>query len=68
VSTFWFGLSRQWRGVVLERTLFGPVIRLGWMSFGASKYDPPDFIKEWHSALQRALEKVKPANGKGQQK
>lgn len=71
MSTFWFRFSRQWRGFVIEQTLFGPVFRVGWLSFGASKYDPPDFFKEWHSALQKALGRAKggqqQTGSKGQQ-
>lgn len=57
MSTFWFGFDRHWRAPGYERSLFGPVVRMGWVSFGLSPYDPPDFIKAWHSRLETILAK-----------
>lgn len=62
------GIGRRWRGVVIERTLFGPVLRLGWLTLGVSKYDLPDWVQEWHSRLGAALARTgKQTGGKGQQ-
>jgi hypothetical protein len=67
MTTFWFGFGRRWRSPAVERSLFGPVIRLGWLSFGASPYDPPEWVKEWHSRLEAAISKQRRQSGvKGQ--
>lgn len=54
MSTIWFGIGKRWRGVAIEKTLFGPVLRFGWVSLGASRYDLPDWVRSWRSALEAA--------------
>lgn len=68
MSMLLVGIGRRWRGVVIERTLFGPVFRFGWLSIGVSKYDLPEWVQEWHSRLGAALAKAKPSASKGQQR
>lgn len=59
----------RWRGVAVEQTLFGPVVRFGFLTVGVSKYDLPDWVKEWHGKLEAALARAgKPTGGKGQQR
>lgn len=66
VSTIILGFGRPWRGVAVERTLFGPVFRFGWLSVGVSKYDLPDWAQEWHAKLEAALARGGRTAGKGQ--
>lgn len=51
--TFWLEVT-GWRGVWIDRTLFGPVLRIGWLGFGLSRWNLTEFIKAWHETLRAA--------------
>lgn len=60
-STLWFAFGKKWRKPHYEATLFGPVVRFGWLSFGLLPYDLPSWVASWHGKLREALSKGGPA-------
>jgi len=54
MGTAWIEVTR-WRGVGIDRTLFGPVLRLGWIGVGISRRNLADWVAEWRASLAKAL-------------
>lgn len=53
MKTAWFEFT-SWRGIGIDRTLFGDVLRLGWIGIGVSSRNLSDWVKAWHEALRNA--------------
>lgn len=58
MRTIWLEFSQRfWIPPIIDRTLFGPVLRFGWLGFGVSKHNLTDWANGWRGLLLSALKK-----------
>lgn len=69
MKTVWLEFTKHCWAPAVERTLFGPIFRLGWMGIGVSQYNLTAWGREWHDALKAAIaaKQSRQTTGKGQQ-
>lgn len=51
-GTVWVELT-PWQGMWIDRTLFGPVLRLGFLGLGISRHGLTTWIKIWRRPLKK---------------
>lgn len=69
MRTIWLEVTRRfWFPPAIDRTLFGPVFRLGWVGVGVSRLNLTEWVNAWRSALERAKAGQQQSSGKGQQR
>jgi hypothetical protein len=52
MGTIWIEFTK-WRGLATDRTLFGPVLRLGWIGIGISRFALTVWVHAWHSLIEK---------------
>lgn len=52
MGTLWIEFTK-WRGLLIDHTLFGPVVRIGFVGLGVSKFVLTAWIETWRSTIRK---------------